>query len=162
MGIASWATARESVLVVELKNGTSFDYVFYQYPMVFLDGDNLQIKAYKLDGDKVLGEKQCKYDYIVDEVRKFYFKPNTTTDINDIVKDNNDNNIKIEYINNQTIIISGTDATDRINIYTLDGRLVQNGISTTKGKTQLHLNSLNSGIYIIRVSEIVSFKICKP
>ena len=61
--------------------------------MVFLDGDNLQIKAYKLDGDKVLGEKQCKYDYIVDEVRKFYFKPNATTDINDIVKDNNDNTV---------------------------------------------------------------------
>lgn len=153
--VASWGTQDRSVLVIELKNGSSFAYHLSQTPKIILEEDKVQIKAYDLDEATLQG-----YSYEVENVKKFYFKPYVPNAIEEVLPE--EKRIRITHLDANQVIINGTEASDHVTLYSLDGRRVEEGISYTEGKTQVNLQALEKGIYLIRVNKHVSFKICKP
>lgn len=155
--VASWGTQDRSVLVIELKNGSSFAYHLYQVPKVILEEDKVQIKAYDYDSDVASPQD---YSYEVENVKKFYFKPYFPNAIEEVQPE--EKRIRVTHLDANQVIISGTEASDHVTLYSLDGRRVEEGISSAEGKTQVNLQALERGIYLIRVNKHVSFKICKP
>lgn len=168
--IATWAAGEHSTLVVELKDGSTLNYMLTQDPRVTLKHDTLVISVHEVSypdpanptpESGAMSPDATILTYLVGSVKNFRFKMyDPSTGIKG-VKEDDKSIVWIKQMDGQTLTISGTEADDRINIYTVDGRMVQGALSSDEGETILSIGSLEKGIYIIQVSNKISFKILK-
>lgn len=164
-----WATEELTTLVVELKGGTNLHCILnVQYPRVTLNGDGLGITFHEItypdpaNPDPEVGAvspETSTITYQVEQVEKFHFGKMSFNAIETPVAEKSA--IRIKQMDGQTVTISGTEATDRISLYTTDGRMVQSAVSEENGETSISIGSLEKGIYILQINEKVSFKILK-
>ena len=113
----------------------------------------------KTDVIVTTGDNNLSATYNHADVKQFYFKEFDRTAIEENITPQKV--LKITYVDGENVRISGTDANDRINLYTIDGRMIQNRISANAEETIVHIGSLEKGIYIIQVSNKQSFKVVK-
>lgn len=164
-----WAAGEFSTLVVELKGGTSLHYMLIQFPQLTLKGEELTIRVHEVtypdpanpDPEQgAVNPEATSTTYQVEQVEKFYFKMYDPNAIEEPLVEQKPT-VWIKQMDGQSVTISGTEASDRIRIFTTDGRMVQSAVSSDEGETTLAIGTLGKGIYIIQVNEKVSFKIMK-
>lgn len=164
---SSWAFV-ETVLVVELKDGTILNYSMFQSPYLILNGDKLEIHAIEVvypDPENptpesgMLTPNDVNLIYQVDQVKNFHFEEYILDAIQETVAEQP--SIWIKQKDNQTVTLSGTVASDHIHLYSIDGRMVQTYVASDNGETSISISDLEKGIYIIQVNKKVSFKILK-
>lgn len=136
-----------STLVVETKAGTTLQVSLKKKPQVQVSDKEFTI-AY---GGKVVG-------YVHEEVRKFYFKPYDPSSIEAPVAGNV---IRIAYLDDSKVTINGVDATDKVRLYTLDGRSVAASYQVDGAAITVSIEALEPGTYILNVDNKQSFKILK-
>ena len=136
-----------STLVVETKAGTTLEVSLKKRPQVHVSDKEFTI-AYD---DKVVG-------YIHEEVRKFYFKPFDPSSIDAPVAENV---IRIACLDESKVTIIGVDATDKVRLYTLDGRSVAASYQVDDTVITVSIDALEPGTYILNVDNKQSFKILK-
>ena len=139
-----------TTLVVELNNGSSVNYILKQKPT---------IKMGKTDVIVTTGDNNLSATYNHADVKQFYFKEFDRTAIEENITPQKV--LKITYVDGENVRISGTEANDRISLYTIDGQMMQNHISANDEETIVHIGSLEKGIYIIQLSNKQSFKVVK-
>lgn len=137
-----------STLVVETKSGTTLEVSLQKSPNVFVSNKEFTIVC----GDEVTG-------YVHDEVRKFYFKPyDSKTGIEVPVAANT---IRIAWLDESKVIISGISEVGKVRLYTLDGRSVAADTSTSGEVTTISLDGLVPDTYILNIDDKQSFKLLK-
>ena len=164
---SSWAL-EETILVVELKDGTNLNYWMSQSPTLGLNGDKLEIIVYEVTypdpenptpDSGMINPEPSTLTYQVEQVKNFHFEKSVFNAIE--TPSAEEPAISIKQMDGQMVTISGTVVSDRIRLYTIDGRMVQTYIASDNGETSISISALEKGIYIIQVNENVSFKILK-
>ena len=144
--LSTWAQHEYSTLVVETKSGDTFEIWLYEKPHVQFSNNKFTITC----------DKEAT-GYIYDEVRKFYFKyydPATGIDA-----PTSEGVIRIVHINQSEVTISGIAETDKIKLYTLDGRLIMAKTARHDDNSlTISLEGLPSGTYILNIGNKQSFK----
>ena len=136
-----------STLVVETKSGKTLEVSLKQKPTVSVSDKEFTIAC----GDEVTG-------YVHDEVRKFYFKPYTPAGINEPVAGDV---IRVLYLDQSKVVVSGIDKAKHVNLYTLDGRKVAARAEREEGNLTVSLDGLAPGTYILNIGNVQSFKLLK-
>jgi hypothetical protein len=139
-------------LVVKMTDGTENIFVLSEKPVVTFDSKKVYISS-------------SSFSTELSNVQEFYFQAESSvpTDINEIKPDGSvDTSAKFvfRYVDGQTVSIEGSAAPDRVSVYALNGSLVSAQVDKSTNQVIVHLNSLPSGIYIIRANS-QSFKISK-
>lgn len=135
-----------STLVVETKSGTTLEVSLREKPQV-----QITSKEFLVCGSEVTG-------YVHDEVRKFYIKPYDPTVIEAPVAANT---IRIVWLDESKVTVSGISETDKVRLYTLDGRNMTADISTKSTEITVSLDGLAPGTYILNINDKQSFKLLK-
>lgn len=136
-----------STLVVETKSGKTLELSLKQKPSVSVSDKEFTITC----GDEVTG-------YVHDEVRKFYFKPYDPAGIDEPVAEDV---IRVLYLDQSKVVVSGIDKAKQVNLYTLDGRKVAARAVQEEGKLTVSLDGLAPGTYILNIGNVQSFKLQK-
>lgn len=136
-----------STIVVETRSGTTLELSLRQKPEVIVSEKEFIISC----GDNITS-------YLHEEVRKFYFKPYTPTEIERTTKEQV---IRIEYLDDSKIVISGTMGTEKVRLYTLNGQNINSQSINNGERLTISLSSLPSGTYILNIDNRQSFKILK-
>ena len=136
-----------STIVVETRSGTTLELSLRQKPEVIVSEKEFIISC----GDNVTS-------YLHEEVRKFYFKPYTPTEIE---RTTNEQVIRIEYLDDSKIVISGITEAEKVCLYTLNGQNIDFQPINNGDRLTIPLSSLPSGTYILNIDNRQSFKILK-
>ena len=137
-----------STLIVETKSGTTLEVSLREKPQVQVTDKEFTIVC----GDEVTG-------YVHDEVRKFYFKPyDPKTGIEAPVAANT---IRIAWLDESKVTVSGISETDKVRMYTLDGRSVVAETLVSEEVITVSLGGLAPGTYILNIDNKQSFKLLK-
>lgn len=137
-----------STLVVETRSGTTLEVSLREKPQVQVTDKEFVITC----GSEVTG-------YVHDEVRKFYFKPyDPKTGIEAPVAANT---IRIAWLDESKVTISGISEAGKVRLYTLDGRSVAADASASKEVITVSLDGLAPDTYILNIDNKQSFKLLK-
>ncbi|MBR1668464.1 MAG: T9SS type A sorting domain-containing protein [Bacteroidaceae bacterium] len=131
-------------LVVWMKNGTQAIYELQQRPLVTFEGTDVVIT-----GDGI----EAKFP-IADLVRFTYLN------IPDGIIDTKADNEQVKFASDQ-LIITQLKVGSVVNIYTIDGRLVQSRTKPDGGTLRLPLSTFRTGVYIVKVNGSKTFKIAR-
>lgn len=139
------AKADPMVLVIITTDGTESRFVLNEMPQVKIEKPNLVVES---EGTRVMFElnqmKRIRYEKV----------PVVPTAI-EVVETNNSLDKKQGYIDFRNL-----PADANISIYTLDGRQVYSHRPTQGGTFSLPLNTLPSGVYLVKVND-VTYKVQK-
>ncbi len=136
-----------STLVVETKSGTTLEFFLKERPHVGINSKNFVITC----GEEVT-------NYVHEEVRKFYFKPYSATNIEAPVTKNT---IRISMLDQSKVVISGVKEPSKVRMYTLDGKSIAIETSTNDDTLTVSLDALTPGTYILNIDNIQTFKLLK-
>lgn len=137
-----------STLVVETQSGTTLEVSLREKPQVHVTDKEFVITC----GSEVTG-------YVHDEVRKFYFKPyDPKTAVEAPVAANT---IRIAWLDESKVTVSGISETDKVRMYTLDGRSVVAETLVSEEVITVSLGGLAPGTYILNIDNKQSFKLLK-
>ncbi len=137
-----------STLIVETKSGTTLEVSLREKPQVQVTDKEFTIVC----GDEVTG-------YVHDEVRKFYFKPyDPKTGIEAPVAANT---IRIAWLDESKVTVSGISGAGKVHLYTLDGRSVVAETLVSEEVITVSLGGLAPGTYILNIDNKQSFKLLK-
>ena len=142
-----WANSEYSTLVVETKSGDTFEISLREKPQVKMGEKEISFVC----GDDITG-------YIYDEVTKIFFKPYDPTGITTV---EDERVIRIVYVNQSEVVVSGVESTDMVNLYGLDGRRIAANPAVNDGVLTLSLEQLTAGTYILNIGNKQSFKLLK-
>lgn len=146
--LCAWAQCEYSTLVVETKSGEKFEFWLYEKPRVKVDSEKMTFTC----GKEVTG-------YVLDEVSKMYFLPyDPTTGIETPVSEDV---IRVVYVNQSEIVVSGVKEADAVRLYTLDGHCVSVVSAEADGTLTVSLETLEAGTYILNIGNKQSFKFLK-
>ena len=148
--LSAWCQGEYTTLVVEMNDGSSVNYILSQKPQISMGDQIVRI---------ITGDNGMEVTYPDAQVKRFNFRAFDPVKIEETVLP--EKVLKVKYVDGQSVVISGTEATDRIALYTLNGQQMQGGISVANGETTIDIASLPKGVYIINVSNKQSFKILK-
>ena len=150
MTFSAWCQGEYTTLVVEMNDGSSVNYILSPKPQISMGEETICITT---------GDNGMEVTYPDAQVKRFSFRAFDPVKIEETELP--ENVLRVKYVNGQSVVISGTAATDRIALYTLNGQQMQGGISVADGETTIDIASLPKGVYIINVSNKQSFKILK-
>ena len=136
-----------STLVVETKSGTTLELSLQERPQVSIGTAGCTIYC----GDDVTS-------YVYEEVRKFYFKPYSATDI---AAPKAENTISVSMIDQSKVIISGVSESSKIRMYTLDGKAITSETSANGNEITVSLDALAPGTYILNIDNKQTIKLLK-
>lgn len=146
--LCAWAQCEYSTLVVETKSGKKFEFWLYEKPHVKVDNTEITFTC----GEKVTG-------YVYDEVSKMYFLPyDATTGIETPVSEDV---IRVVYVDQSEIVVSGVEQTDEVRLYTLDGHRVMAVAAEADSTLTVSVEALEPGTYILNIGNKQSFKFLK-
>ena len=150
MTLSAWCQGEYTTLVVEMNDGSSVNYILSQKPQISMGDQIVRITT---------GDNGMEVTYPDTQLKRFSFRAFDPVKIEETELP--EKVLKVKYVDGQSVVISGTEATDRIALYTLNGQQMQGGISVANGETTIDIASLPKGVYIINVSNNQSFKILK-
>lgn len=136
-----------STLVVELHSGTKLQLSLQKKPEVKVSDKEFVI----LCGGDVTS-------YVHEKVRKFYFKPYDPTGVEEVVAEDV---IRVSYLDQSKVIISGITDASKVRLYTLDGRYVAASTSADEQTITVSLDALTPGTYILNIDNKQTFKLLK-
>ena len=136
-----------STLVVELHSGTKLQLSLQKKPEVKVSDKEFVI----LCGGDVTS-------YVHEKVRKFYFKPYDPTGVEEVVAENV---IRVTYLDQSKVTISGIADASKVRLYTLDGRNAAASTSADEQTITVSLDALTPGTYILNIDNKQSFKLLK-
>ncbi len=148
--LSAWCQGEYTTLVVEMNDGSSVNYILSQKPQISMGDQIVRITT---------GDNGMEVTYPDAQVKRFSFSAFDPVKIEET--ELSPKVLKVRYMDGQCVVISGTEATDHIALYTLNGQQISNGISIADGQTTIDIASLPKGVYIINVSNKQSFKILK-
>lgn len=140
------ASEPEETLVLELADGTKEYFFLSDKPVIIFDGETLKFKTDDFSTD-------------LENIVSFRFKDvdrELVTSINTLKAEKQ---VTITYTNDKSFMIHGISISD-VRVFTSDGRIAKAEISKLEGGVSINLESLKSGIYIIKTNK-QSFKINK-
>lgn len=154
MSMAAWAQEMTYVLVISQKDGTTTTFTLDQNPVIKFVGDDIQIytdESYK-------GGEVTYFSCHLDELNISHYAENDVTAIEDAKADKA--GVKVTYTDGQNVVVSGLAETDRLSLYALDGRKVED-FASEGGQANISLAKLSAGVYVVNINSKQSFKIMK-
>lgn len=136
-----------STLVVETMEGTKLEISLQKAPKVQMTDNAFIITC----GEEIIG-------YTYGEVRKYYFKLSKYVSVEPVV---DERTIRVTFVDNATVVISGVDNPEVIRLYTLDGSRVAPQVEVAEGVITVSLSALDAGFYILNIDNEQSFKLLK-
>ena len=136
-----------STLVVETMEGTKLEISLQKAPKVQMTDNAFIITC----GEEIIG-------YTYGEVRKYYFKLSKYVSVEPVVEEHT---VRITFVDNATVVISGVDNPEAISLYTLDGSRVAPQVEVAEGVITVSLSALDAGFYILNIDKKQSFKLLK-
>ena len=158
IAIAVQANDEYSTLVIETMEGTKFEISLQKKPKVQLDGQEI-FSLYDIGDDKFVitcGKEITGYTY--GEIRKFFFKLSGNLDVKPSA---DDRIIRVTFVDNTTVTISGIDNPEVIRLYTLDGSPATPRVEVNDAIVTVSLSTLDAGIYILNIDNKQTFKLMK-
>lgn len=143
--VSLWAD-NDRTLVVEMHNGSSISFVLSKKPVLTFANRMLQIEV---EGSLASME--------IDNVSQFYFKDAATGNISV----QTDGDLRIASQDNNRIVIEGINPTDKVNLYSADGRMMNPQVEYNGTRAEVSLSALPQGIYVIQISNNQPIKINK-
>lgn len=136
-----------STLVVETMEGTKLEISLQKAPKVQMTDNAFIITC----GEEIIG-------YTYGEVRKYYFKLSKYVSVEPVA---DERTIRVTFVDNATVVISGVDNPEVIRLYTLDGSRVAPQVEVAEGVITVSLSALDAGFYILNIDNEQSFKLLK-
>ena len=136
-----------STLVVETMKGTKLEISLQKAPKVQMTDNAFIITC----GEEITG-------YTYGEVRKYYFKLSKYVSVEPVA---DERTIRVAFVDNATVVISGVDNPEVIRLYTLDGSRVAPQVEVAEGVITVSLSALDAGFYILNIDNEQSFKLLK-
>lgn len=142
------AIEKGSVLVLLLKNGDIQTFFLKDKPDVTFEGENLKLSSIN---DTVVYPRAM--------IDNFHF---VDASIIDNIEQVEKNELRIVHQNNQDICVYGLKDTDKsIMVYDINGRRCHAQITYGDSASNISLETLNKGAYIIKIGNRQSIKITK-
>ena len=136
-----------STLVVETMEGTKLEISLQKAPKVQMTDNAFIITC----GEEIIG-------YTYGEVRKYYFKLSKYVNVEPVA---DERTIRVTFVDNATVVISGVDNPEVIRLYTLNGARVVPQVEVVEGVITVSLSALDAGFYILNIDNEQSFKLLK-
>ena len=147
IAIAVQANDEYSTLVIETMEGTKFEISLQKKPKVQLTDDKFIITC----GKEITG-------YTYGEIRKFFFKLSENLEVKPSA---DDRIIRVTFVDNTTVTISGIDNPEVIRLYILDGSPAKPRVEVNDAIVTVSLSTLDAGIYILNIDNKQTFKLLK-
>lgn len=128
---------RKSVLSVLMKDGTSVCFYLSELPVVTFVDDDVKIVS-------STEEAQVKRT-LVDH---FEFLDEMPTDVDEL-----EGTSETFELTANTIYVGGLDEACKVQVFSLNGRVVLSGVAGNDGSVKLSLASLSSGVYLVNYNE---------
>ena len=159
--LVATASAQVSVkLCLELKDGSTFEYLLKQKPVVSFDAQNVHIETedVKIELQKAYGDIKCFYfdtvsqgtsggEDIPTEVEKPIAEP---------VKDTFSS-----YYDGHTMRLTDTQKLPPVLVYGLDGRRVETPMQRSNNEVLMQMDTLPTGVYVIKCGNHTFKIICR-
>lgn len=139
-------TNEEDIFVLEYTDGSTLKFTFSQHPSLFFVDGYISLK---LDETEMVVHE-------LENLEGFHFETGTVG-IKQVAMDPNE--IVIEYDSYGTMRVNGCAAKDRIRIYDLAGRMIDNMSVGENGTAIVSLAQLPHGTYILMIANKRSVKI---
>ena len=147
--------AEHGTLFVHLKDGTIVQFTLpVQKPVVSFTRGMMKV-AFQENGDE---------DYVSferDQVENLTVGTTDATAIED-VKSDEGQRISFNLTSAGVVRISGLQLSDRLQVFSIDGKSVSAVVSRNDGEATVDLTQKPRGIYIVSVNQRFSFKLMKP
>lgn len=145
MPLCAWSSNEPSVLTVEMKSGTTYDFYLSEQPVITFDANHLYIST---------NDFSAEYD----DVERIYFANNSATEVEETVADDIKPHVSITFTDGRHVSIKGCEENARVMVFAINGTKVNVYTSQSYDGVDLDFSSQPVGIYIIRVNS-QSFKI---
>lgn len=154
MSMTIWAQDMTNVLIVELRDGNAAKFSLLNKPKISIEDMQIVVQFMNADGEYNDKSFTCS----IEQFRKYYFIEEVATGIEDVKE--NDSKIGITYNDNQSVTISGLNGTDKLHLYSIDGRKIAD-IRPNDTQANISITELPAGIYVVNINSKQSFKIVK-
>jgi hypothetical protein len=125
----------QNVLTVHLGNNEAVEFALSDEPNVTATGDSVVIKS-----------RSVEVAYAMADIAYLDYS-NSTTGLNTTKSGESD----IQRIGN-TLIMHGQNAGEAVNVYTIDGKLVNSVKVDAQGKAVVSLETLAAGVYVVKAN----------
>lgn len=139
-----------SSLYVFLKDGNKVQFILpVQKPIVTFEKGTMYVSY----GDYVMSFERDEVNYLKVD------KADLTT-IEEVQAD--EPRVRFNLTRKGVVNVSGLQQTDRIQVYSLDGKSVDAAISRHEGEATVDLSQQKRGVYMVSVNKSFTFKLMKP
>ena len=137
---ASFANEKD-VLSVLMKDGTSVYFLLAEKPYITFQNDEVKIVS---DTDEALVKRTL--------VERFEFVNEIPAGIEDV--EEQDEQLRANFkLDGDAVYITGLASGRKVVLYAMDGRVVTTSVAAADGCVTLSLNTLPSGIYIVKYND---------
>lgn len=141
------AADTNTILRVELKDGTNNDYMLAERPRISFEGDKVVFLC-----------KSISTSYVRENIQNFVFLEDNNTGIQELRA----GDTRISYsIEAEKVTIEGIAENEIINIYSISGQQCQPPVNYSSNQAEILLTPLPNGYYIINIGNKQSIKIIK-
>ncbi|MDE7455675.1 MAG: T9SS type A sorting domain-containing protein [Prevotella sp.] len=141
------AADTHTILRVELKDGTSNDYVLADRPRISFEGDKVVFLC-----------KSISTSYTRENIQNFVFLEDSNTGFQELKA----GDTRISYsIEAGKVTIEGITENENLNIYSISGQQCQPSVNYSSNRAEILLTPLPNGYYIINIGNKQSIKIIK-
>ena len=131
----------KDVLSVLMKDGTSVYFLLAEKPYITFQNDEMKIVS---DTDEALVKRTL--------VERFEFVNEIPAGIEDV--DEQDEQLRANFkLDGDAVYITGLASGSKVVLYAMDGRVVTTSVAAADGCVTLSLNTLPSGIYIVKYND---------
>lgn len=131
------ATTYTHSVVVNRTDGSTLEYKFDNYPVVSVEGENINI---------LVAVTQETITLPMSEVENFTFSKTESSGIDEVTGDKS----RVTFgITRETLEVSGLDADVNVTIYDINGVLRLKAASDGNGQVSLAIGDLGSGVFIV-------------
>lgn len=131
----------KDVLSVLMKDGTSVYFLLAEKPYITFQNDEMKIVS---DTDEALVKRTL--------VERFEFINEIPTGIEDVEEE--DEQLRANFkLDGDAVYITGLASGSKVVLYAMDGRVVTTSVAAADGCVTLSLNTLPSGIYIVKYND---------
>ena len=131
----------KNVLNIIMKDGTSVYFLLAEKPYITFRNDEVKIVS---DTDEALVKRTL--------VERFEFVNEIPTGIEDV--EEQDEQLRANFkLDGDAVYITGLASGSKVVLYAMDGRVVTTSVAAADGCVTLSLNTLPSGIYIVKYND---------
>ena len=164
--LLSWTMAagvmaeEQSALFVHLKDGSKVQFVLpVQEPVVTCQNGTMSVDY--LEEESENSHQTVTVQFQRDEVESLTVETVETVAINALPSDGTQR-IRFDLTRAGVVRISGLEKTDRLQVYSLDGKSIDAAVTQHDGGATVDLSQQRRGVYMVSVNQRFTFKLTKP